>query len=116
MYTKDESGARYFDKIGLPATNDTPTLIFQFQKLWQNRPSGGAPVKKVDVSVFGLEPASQIPKSLFEDLEKQQRVSQAMDQINERWGTLAIYSGALHNCRQIMENKIAFGRIPESVD
>lgn len=114
--TADERGGCFFGTIDLPCVNDTPTLLQQFHKLWQQRSPAVAPVKKVDVCVGELVLASQVPRSLFDEVEKLQRISQVIDQINQRWGPQAIYFGPVHNYRQPMENKIAFGRIPEESD
>jgi DNA polymerase-4 len=91
-------------------------LLQQFHKVWQQRSPSVAPVKKVDVCVCELILASQVPGSLFNEVEKLQRISQAVDQINQLWGPHAIYFGPMHNYRQLMENKIAFGRIPDQAD
>jgi len=116
VYTSDVEGGRFIESIGLPDVQDTPTLLRQFDKVWQRRPSDVLPVKKVDVSVTGLLPASQVPRWLFGETEKLRRVSRAIDRINDRWGSSAVYFGSVHDYRQQLEEKIAFGRIPEEVD
>jgi DNA polymerase-4 len=113
---KDVVGGRFSTEIDLPAVDDTPTLLQQFYKLWQRRPPGGYPIKKVDVCVGGLVLASQVSRPLFSEVEKLQRVSHTLDKINERWGSSSVYFGPMHHYRQPMENKIAFGRIPDEVD
>ncbi len=67
---------------------------------------------KVGVEVGELVPESQVSQYLFEGMEKPRRVSKAVDKINERWGTSAIYFASIHGHRGHMEDKIAFGRIP----
>ena len=71
---------------------------------------------KVDVTVADLVPTSQVSPALFDELERLLRVSQAIDEINRRWGPSTIYFGPMHHCRQPMDNKIAFGRIPNESD
>ena len=112
---QDAQGGGSSAEIGLPAANDTPTLLEQFYKLWQ-RTRGVCPIKKVDVCVAGLVLASQVSRPLFGEIEKLQRVSQTIDEINERWGSSTVYFGPVHDYRQPMENKIAFGRIPDELD
>ncbi len=109
----DEQRHSFSDEIGMPATQDTPTLLHQFTTLWNRRRLRGKPVKKVDVTVAGLVPATQVSRSLFSDTDRLQRVSHAIDQINSRLGELKVYFGPVHDYRHLMENKIAFGRIPE---
>jgi DNA polymerase-4 len=114
--TVDERGGRFDAKVSLPGVNDTPTLLRQFDKLWRQRSWAGAPVKKVDVCVSELVLASQVSRPLFEEPAKLQQVSRIVDQINQRWGSHTVYFGSIHKYRQLMENKIAFGRIPDKAD
>jgi DNA polymerase-4 len=116
IVVKDVRGGCFSDEIGLPYVSDTPTLLQQFDKLWQRRASSGCPIQKVDACVSGLAPTSQVARSLFDEVEKLQRVSQAIDQINSRWGPSTVYFGPVHHYRHPMENKIAFSRIPDESD
>lgn len=113
---RDEQGGSSTEEIGLPSANDTSTLLQQFYKLWQRRSPGVRPIKKVEVSVAGLVLASQVSRPLFAEAEKLQRLSQTIDAINDRWGPSTVYFGPVHDYRQPMENKIAFGRIPDELD
>lgn len=108
----EESGAVWLDDIAVPRSQDTVTLLELFSILWQRRQGGFRHIKKVNVCVAGLEPASQVPRSLFEEDEKRQRLSHTIDAINHRQGEFKVYFGTLHDYRQPMEDKIAFGRIP----
>lgn len=101
------------DKIALASVHDTPTLLENFYRLWERRPVGNCPLKKVGVTVGGLVLTSQVPISLFDEDEKRNRVSRTIDEINDRWGASKIYFGPVHHYRHLMENKIAFGRIPD---
>ena len=112
----DMHGSGSSAEISLPAANDTPTLLGQFYKLWQRHTLGVCRIKKVDVCVTGLVLATQVSPPLFGEIEKLQRVSQTIDKINERWGSSTVYFGPVHNYLQPMENKIAFGRIPDDLD
>ena len=113
---KDVQGGCFSQEIDLPSAHDTPTLLRQFYTLWQRRRPNLCPIKKVNVTVAGLVLASQVSRPLFAEIEKLQRVSETIDKINERCGALAIYFGPVHDYRQLMENKIAFGRIPDEFD
>jgi DNA polymerase-4 len=109
---KDVRGTYWRAESTLPCVQDTPTLLAKFQQLWQQRiPTGGRPLK-VGVEVSGLVPASQVSQPLFDEIEKPRRASQAIDNINQRWGASTIYFGSMHNYRHHMDDKIAFGRIP----
>jgi DNA polymerase-4 len=111
-HVKDLRSNYWHDEIALPCVHDTPALIEKFQLMWRRRVSSGVPPLKVGVEVADLVAASQVSAFLFDGMEKPRRVSNAIDKINQRWGTSAIYFGSVHAHRHPMEDKIAFGRIP----
>ncbi len=109
---KDVRGNYWNDEAALPCIQDTPTLLEQFQRLWNRRLPSAAPPLKVGVDVAGLVPANQVSQPLFDEIEKPHRISRAVDKINQRWGDAAVYFGSMHAYRHQMDEKIAFGRIP----
>jgi len=109
---KNVRGNDWSKEIALPCVQDTPTLLEQFQKLWRQRILDAIPPIQVGVEVAGLLPAAQVSHALFDEIEKPRRLSQAVDEINRRWGAAAIYFGSMQNYRHHMDDKIAFGRIP----
>lgn len=111
----DENRRTCSDEIGMPATQDTPTLLQQFTTLWERRALRNCRVKKVDVCVGRLIPATQVPRTLFPETNRQEEVSHAIDQINRRMGELKVYFGAIQDYRHTMDDKIAFGRIPGQI-
>lgn len=113
LFLKDVRGHCFSGSIDLPLVQDTPTLLSQFEKLWRTRVPNRCPIKAVEVCVGKLVLASQVPRSLFDEFEKPHQLSRTIDKINEHFGSAAIYFGAVHNYRHRMENKIAFGRIPD---
>ena len=113
---KDARGGGFAGEIGLPSANDTPTLLQQFYKLWRRRTPRAGAIHKVDACVAGLVLESQVARPLFAEAEKMRRLSRAIDAINHRWGHSTVYFGPMHDYRQAMENKIAFGRIPDELD
>jgi DNA polymerase IV len=115
VHWKSLRGGGWHAESTLPCVQDTPTLLKQFQAIWQDRAGGSGPPIKVGVEVAGLVPATQVSQSLFDEMEKPGRVSRAVDKINQRWGFATIYFGTLHGFRHRMDDKIAFGRIPPEV-
>jgi DNA polymerase-4 len=115
VHLKNVRDNYWSEEIALPCVQDTPTLLEKFQKLWRQRIPDTNPPLKVGVEVAGLLPAAQISLSLFDELEKPRRLSQAVDKINERWGAAAIYFGSMQGFRHHMDDKIAFGRIPPEI-
>lgn len=114
---RHESGARWVDTIALPGCQDTPTLLAHFDRLWQRMPIARQdphdPPKKVDMTAWGLTPAACTPQPLFGSAERPQRLSEAMDKLNRRWGRHTVYFGGMHRFRHDMDDKIAFGRVPD---
>lgn len=98
-----------------PHTCATPDLLRAFYDMWAQREPGGAKPMRVGATVLGLAPVDQIPAPLFEEAHQVERLSAAMDRVTKRWGLSSLYIGSMHNCRQRMDDKIAFGRIPDGV-
>ncbi|MDP9172454.1 MAG: type VI secretion protein ImpB [Planctomycetota bacterium] len=112
VYLKSVRGSYWCEQTTLPCVQDTPTLLKELQRLWRKRiPDADRPIK-VGVAVTRLVPAAQVSLSLFDEMEKPRRASQAVDKINQRWGAATIYFGSMQEFRHPMDDKIAFGRIP----
>lgn len=101
------------EKIDLPCVQDTLSILHQFERLWLRRPQNLRGLKKVDVTVSKLEQRSEVSGYLFEEFSESQRLSHALDEISDRWGPNSIYFANTHAYRDVLEDKIAFGRIPE---
>ena len=104
----------------LPGVDDTLTFVRQFAALWAGRPwaqseEQGAwrPFAKVAVTLSGLTPEASTPGALFAQERDLRRLSGAIDELHRRIGQHAVYMGSLHGFRHEMEDKIAFGRIPD---
>jgi DNA polymerase-4 len=106
-------GPGFSESIETSFVQDTPTLLLLLERLWARRPSPPIRPLKVGVTVSGLTQASNVPRSLFSDDSRRQRISAAMDAINERCGASKLYPALMHGFRHQMEDKIAFGRIPD---
>jgi len=102
----------YAASLELPLVQDTPTLLETLDRLLAGcTPMPRAPLK-VGVTVFGLAPASQVAGNLFEQADRPNHLSHAMDLITSRWGMSSLYVASMHDYRHHMDDKIAFGRIP----
>ncbi|MFI4854681.1 MAG: type VI secretion protein ImpB, partial [Phycisphaerales bacterium JB065] len=97
---------------GLNQVNDTPTLLKALFELWGRRPSHPPKPLGVGVTVYGLERIAQATPCLFTHHERDDKLSKTLDTIQKRWGIGAAYYGAMHGCAHDMDQKIAFGRIP----
>lgn len=115
------SGQRWADEIELPSVHDTATVLEHFERLWRRRPWQALPggsadelPKKVSVDLSGLTPAGSTPGHLFAQTQRQDKLSQVIDQVNRKFKAHALHPGSMTNVVDYtMDDKIAFGRIPE---
>jgi len=114
------SGVRWGDDIALPSCQDTQTILEHFQRIWLCRPTHlcdnpeHAP-KKVSVTLAKLTPCDATPALLFPGAQRRQDLSHTIDRLNLRFGKETVYFAGMHKCRHKMDEKIAFGRIPDEV-
>lgn len=77
-------------------------------ELFSTRP-GGADVTMIGIYCYKLEPSSRSQLSMFDDIEKQDWLTKAVDEINEFYGTFTVYSATTLNGKKIVKQKIPFG-------
>ncbi|MBX4206104.1 hypothetical protein KW795_02805 [Candidatus Microgenomates bacterium] len=71
------------------------------------------PVHVIAVSVFGLTEEKTLQFSLFENLEKKQRLVNALDTINDNWGDFLITPARMVLTADMIKDRIAFGGVRE---
>lgn len=70
-------------------------------------------VTKLEISCFNLA-KPDLQESLFEtSRERKRNVSLALDNINNKWGEWTIYSALMHNRKNEVLDRIAFGGVKE---
>ncbi|MDP9317371.1 MAG: hypothetical protein M3R24_42020 [Chloroflexota bacterium] len=74
------------------------------------------PVKTLAVSVFNLSPYNVQQLSLFDDEEKKAKVTQAVDAVNQRFGTYCLTPGIMVGSEELVPDRIAFGGVKELQD
>jgi DNA polymerase-4 len=116
---------RWGDQIDLPACQDTVTVIEHFERLWKRKrfaggtgvpPVGPAPPKpvKVSIGVGRLEPAHCATGRLFDNVDHRRGLGEIIDTINQKFGNHSVYLGGMHDIAGLeMQDKIAFGRVPD---
>lgn len=107
-------GRSFSARQTLPAVCDTPALLECLYALWASRPVAGARYRQVGVTVAGLVRAQTCPPMLFDRERRNVALSQAMDAAVRRWGPASLYFGSMHGCSHHMDEKIAFGRVPQA--
>jgi len=76
-------------------------------ELFRQRPSGI--VKTIGIYCYQLCPSKRSQMSLFEDIERQDWLTKAVDEINDFYGTFTIYSATSLEGKKIIKQKIPFG-------
>lgn len=112
----------------LPATQDSFAILAALESLWPRLREagrariGGFRMRRVGVTIAGIEPVEGEQSSLFAHLDPDDplaretrtlALSRAMDRINARFGRNAVNVGPLHGGRiDQVGARIAFGHIP----
>lgn len=95
---------------------DTLTFLSLFQKMWDQFIShtNAKKLKKIGVVFSKLEKTSHLQHDFFKDnsKEKQQKLCQALDLINQKYGKDSVFFGILPG-DSFSGTKIAFTRIPD---
>lgn len=76
----------------------------QFQK----RPSG-AIVRTMGIYCYELTPSSRSQLSLFENIEKIDWITKAVDEINDLYGMFTVHMATTLNGKKVLKQKIPFG-------
>ena len=98
-------------RCGLMETQDTLAFIHAIGTLWKQLPAGA--IYAVGVVLTGLVPEAFHAPSLFED-HRRNRLTKALDQVNEKFGKDVVHFGATHEAATGMAPlRIAFTRIPD---
>ncbi len=73
-------------------------------------------VSKLMVSCYALVDSQSAQESLFEDVGKQRRVSDAVDRINDRYGEYVITPALMMDTNDLVPDRISFGAVKELED
>ena len=106
-------GGRFSASATLPQVQDTPALLECLYGLWERRVARDGRAQQVAATVGGLVLASQTAGMLFAQEPKNTGLSRVMDSAVRRWGPGSLYFGSMHGCSHQMDEKIAFGRVPQ---
>lgn len=110
-----DDDTKWGDQIPLPACQDTVTIIEHFERLWQRKRVHGKPVK-VSVGVGGLEPYDCATGLLFDNADHRRGLGEIIDRVNQKFGNHSVYLGGMHEIAGLdMQDKIAFGRVPDEM-
>ncbi|MCL4384297.1 hypothetical protein M1116_02495 [Patescibacteria group bacterium] len=71
------------------------------------------PVANLAISCFDLQKTATCQLDLFRDLNRQTRLVDAIDDVNQRWGSFVITPAAMLAARDLVPDRIAFGGVKE---
>lgn len=108
---RGEDAPRWDVAAKIDGVSDTTSLMRAFVKLWDTKPRGR--VLKLAITLHDLVPAASATGSLFEDRRDPIRLSKAMDAINRRYGSDAVFPASMKDARKSAPRRIAFGNIPD---
>lgn len=116
-----ENGARYFGESHCYRAQDSLTFLHMLDHLWQQlmREVRGENIKKVSVTMLNLVSAADlqpelVPEENLKHREKWEKMSKALDKINQKYGRDSILLGAADEQKKgFTGTKIAFTRIPD---
>lgn len=74
-----------------------------------NRQQQRKPIVKLGVSCYGLSSSEKAQMTLFDDVPASRRISDAMDQINDRYGEYVITPALMMGMDNLVLKRVAFG-------
>ncbi len=103
-------GDRWKAHLRIAPTQDTLTLTEALLTMWRDKPH--ASPDAVSVVLYDLVPVSACTLSLFRQ-EKREKLSHAIDAINDRFGNNSVWLGSTHTIMQAAPTRISFTSIPD---
>jgi DNA polymerase-4 len=97
-----------------PTCQDTLTLLETLQKLWAQRPNGPEHQRPffVGIALGRLIPESEQQPTLFADPDNRDKLSQALDKLNLKYGHTTLHFAGMLPARESAPTRIAFTQIP----
>jgi len=74
------------------------------------------PVANIAVSLFSLEKSLYSQEHLFTDMGKKEKLTQAVDAVNQKWGNFVITPARMMGLSDKVIDRVAFGNIKELED
>lgn len=81
----------------------------EVEKLLVLCPVKGLP-KIIAISVFNLAKKDNLQLNFFENVLKKEKLTEATDEINNKWGDFTIYPARMVDTKNIITDRIAFGK------
>jgi DNA polymerase-4 len=98
-------------------TADTLVFLHAFEALWRQRPRRRAKLLAVGIALTDLDDAAHRMRDLFDATDdSHDKLNDAIDAINQRYGKNALYFGGAHRALAAAPMRIAFQHIPDLVE
>jgi len=94
---------------------DTSTMLALLGELWRHRPSEGRPLR-VAVTLWHLTAEAEVPKSLFDEDHRRERLSEVLDKVNERFDAARLFLAPMFTARDAAPVRIAFTKVPDATE
>lgn len=93
---------------------DTFTLQRHLDRLWESCPASKP--MQVGVWLYDLVPDDQHTPGMFENNERQLRLSEVIDKLNDRYGRGAVHPANVGSVSDAAPTRISFTSIPDLKD
>jgi DNA polymerase-4 len=109
VWVNYQSGDNWYIRKMFKTTLYTDRDIYQKALyLFNQRPKNLA-LSSMGITCYMLKKSSRNQISLFDDINKKERLTEAVDELNERYGNFIIGSANAHVGKKIIKQKIPFG-------
>lgn len=91
------------------------TPCFSNQEIWRravelfNKRPSGAVVQSMGVWCYGVSPSTKSQLTLFDELKKEERITEAIDDVNDQYGMFAVHMAVTTEGKKRVKQKIPFG-------
>ena len=68
------------------------------------------------MTLSDLSAASSVPRSLFDDDRRRERLSEIVDRVNERMGAASLYFVPMFTARNAAPTRISFTSVPDETE
>ncbi len=101
----------FFDHTRSMPYSDTANALTISRRLFERQPYRLEPILHLAFSFGGLVKSNARPQSLFINLEKPIRLSEALDKVNDKYGRDTIFNAGMLSAKLTAPDRIPFGKV-----
>lgn len=110
---KYPGGGRWGRDMRFQETQDSIHLVRVLGALWEQRPERERKILAVGVTLFHLQPATNVTPNLFERAARHDRLGHLVDRLNRSLGKNTVFLGGSMEALHSAPMRIAFHHIPD---